>query len=329
MPRSQPKTQKDKKSFNLIMTNIGIGIFKNHPSLAPLSSKVSELGYELFCVERAFNLPEKSVVHPELISCSTLTSHSVIAEWTTTKHIENKLGQLLKYSEVTTDDLRNYIAVPANSAIQHSVWLVVPKEHSEIFRNSLQEAVLSKYADRILLSSLENKSDYTVKLTFHTGCLRDKGLEQLFLQDYVFEKVPKGYLRIVTSDLGVAAIMDPVLTAFAGLLIKSRGLDVNCRSIAEELFGIWSMFDSSTQIQIIKAIDSVFKSMHAKGYAKRILRKGKKSREWGLSTDGKTEYTVLLRRLRSAIERFTQELDTGVVQIEIWDLEEEEEPIVP
>ena len=68
-------------SFNLKITNLFIGLLKNHPFLRPHSVQIKQLSYYLHSIEPSFKSKSK-IINPEAIAYSKSSKHTLLTEWT-------------------------------------------------------------------------------------------------------------------------------------------------------------------------------------------------------------------------------------------------------
>ena len=269
MPQSRPKISLDKTSFNLLVSNFAIGLFKNDPSLRPLSAEIAALGYRIFCVESSFSLPQ-GTMQPELVACSSNTCHTILGEWTTTPYVDNKRAQLLRYLSLTEGDLKNSIAVPTQCAKNSTVWLVIPKECLSSFQELLLEPDFSNSVEKVLLITFFREQEAGYKLEVHTPLSNELQIHSLLASGSQFKRLPRGYMRVVLSDLSVGTIFEPTMTAFTSLVVENTS-EVSCESICKKMFDVWLHFDVPTKALLIRSVDSVFKEFVTRAYGRRVI----------------------------------------------------------
>ena len=239
--------------FNLGMINVFVGLLKNHRFLRPYSTKIIQLGYNLYKIEPSFySLNSDRRVNPEAIAISEFQQHTLLTEWTTAKTInEKKKEQLQRYKCINNTDLTDFAQITLPAAKECSVLVAVQPESIDEFRQFTDQ--LDK--EKILLCSFSYfQEEKKYKIIFHSGNLLDEKLSYILKNNLVFDRIPSGYITFPLDDFQHPYFKDSILQQLLSFIAKEIYI-ISTEDICTYILGdLWDYIDDHKKISVQRAI---------------------------------------------------------------------------
>jgi len=171
------------------MTSLFLGLCKAADSLKPYSSEFANgLGYRVFAIEPSFPLIGSGrVCNPDLIVGSSTLGHTLLLEWTSAASPnEKKKDQLLRYAQVSTDDLVEMAHIPRPSSDSCDTLVAVLEPAAQAFATLLHSLALDHTLVKV-------DCDTGFKLAHHFGTVCSEATQGFFKRGIELEFVPVGY----------------------------------------------------------------------------------------------------------------------------------------
>lgn len=251
----------EKDSFNLLVTNLFIGLLKAHPSLMPAAKELPALGYKLLAVESSFHATGGRV-NPELLAGSEKQSHTFLAEWTAGEDAESKRDQIIRYLAVTETDLIEKAFLPAAVASTNSLVVVIREEAMTSFAEMFNQKPFVNRRNRLCLSTFSYDKAKGYELRYDSGDVADAELSKFLKAGFVVQRIPRGYMRVLVSDLNNKTLLLPVVQSLASMVVKRKIGDFTAAELCEQLYDVWALFDASKRASIAKSVNRLLRSLH-------------------------------------------------------------------
>ncbi len=302
----------NKDSFNLMLTNLAIGLVKGHPYLRPTSKKVKALGYRLFCVERSlFCAAANSSKMPELVFYSPKQDHAVICEWTkvsleTDDSDPRKVQQIQSFLSYSKEDLVDRAGMPIPGGAQNSVWLIVTPENLASFEGSITEAL-----ERAMLCSFQISGDGGC-VSYHQGTFQDEKLADIFKDGISASRIPMGFIPISLDHFSQHKFAELLIQQIVTYIVKHT-TEFSNENIGQAIFGEqWPLLGKEKQKGVRQHAAKTLKQLAQKPYLQEWLtRTESQDLTWRVAIPKGKESPASLIKLQSRAQKYMHEKFSG------------------
>ena len=182
--------------FSQVIPNLFIGLCKGSFVLRPYSTNFGmNPSYKVQRLEPRMVIDTGETVNPDAICSSSSVGNTIVIEWTEAeKPNERKERQLERYSHVTSKNVIELLAIPANEAKTTDICLIVTPDAGSNFN----ELLTSKKWYFPLLSFTKTEMGYTLKRCANDFC--EEQTNQFFSNNMTFERIPLGYLPLPLDE---------------------------------------------------------------------------------------------------------------------------------
>jgi len=299
---------KTKMSFNLLMTNLFIGMVRGHRFLRPWSTQVKSLGYKLFQVEPRFT-SKGGTVNPEAMAMSEKRGHCLLVEWTQMVSPDpRKEQQIVRYQQVTRTDLVDRAGVPSTAAGKNSTWLVLRSDNPDSYRRLIR----SDSAVRLLISCADDACN---QLKYAAGDVQDTELSGILKAGLCCSRIPHGYVRLSMENLSKEEYVEAVTQQVASFVAKRR-MKFSGEDVCRALFDAWRTINPDKKQKLVNAVNLVMKECAKKEYCEDwLLRANDSPPVWEISVPKGRSLTGFYSNLK----RFTCAITAAEFQLELFE----------
>jgi len=239
-----------------------------------------------------------------------------LAEWTGLDAPDSsKKEQIRRYLSVKREDLVDRAAVRTSAASANSTLLVVRPSAVGSFRAVCGQT----QGGRLMLSSFACPPESGYRLEYQDGDLSDAGLARLLKGEVTANRVPRGYVRVLTHDLSVGSMAEVVIQQLVSFAAKKR-FDFTLEDFCSQVFSVWRLFDVAKRRSIAKAVARVLSQLVRKRYAQRWIEKTKEvPPAWRFKINEPRDSGAFFAHMRGIAARFLAEVGGKPIQGELFD----------
>ena len=229
-------------NINLRFLNLVIGLCKRVPGLP---SDLLNLGYAVKWIELDFTNSSGEKVKPDIILTSPRLKNTLVFEWKSGASLDK--GQLLRYSQLTGQDLIQRAFVDKDSVESFDIVYLCLEENKENILRSIQETgynfpILTVSENAIQLSS-NHFGEQVLDSIFNPGL----GIK--------FSRVPTNFvpLDIESKNWEIAERFIPVLIKY----MSQNQTQFSLTSVCKDLIEFWDSLGPATRKQLKGKINTV------------------------------------------------------------------------
>jgi len=286
------------------MTNFFIGLFRGI-KYYPKANEIKDLGYQIFQIEPKINIISLGKeVNPDAISYSNKMSHTIIAEWTAHKSINEQTGnQFTNYMAVSFEDLSN-AGLPRNALSLKSNLFVVVDEYKDKFVDFFYQ----KDTTNIMLCSLSTNETNETELKCCVGNLQDEKLSGIFKQGIKTRKLFMGYIPILKNDINTAFGKRVIITNISSLTRRNKNVEFTSNELCSKIFGLWKKYGPNERSQIVTKAHNVIREISNKSYFDGWFdRSNDTPPKWSISPPNGKNINMFLKLAEKYISEITDE----------------------
>lgn len=301
-------------SFNLLMTNLFIGLVRGHRFLSPISTEVKSLGYRLFRIEHSF-IVSGGRVRPEAIAISEDRQHTLLNEWTALREPEgsNKKDQLQRYLQTTRQNLVNE-GISVEAATSNSTWLVVSPEALEAFKAICNSLMLNK----LMLCSFNLNVSEGYCVSYYCGELEDAKLSEVLKRGITAKRIPTQFMPFLPTDLKGKDYGKEVSRQVVSFIVKKQ-YEFSAEDICSKIFGSWKFISGEQKASAKRATKDVLNKLVQQNSFKRYLKRVKENPAlWQIIPPENRDTAQFARTLKKPIEQFLAECYGDAYQMELF-----------
>lgn len=255
----------DTASFNLILINLLVGIFKGNKMYVDVCVQLHDEYYGIHGIEYNFKVGNTDVV-PEILLTSIMNDSSIMMESTNHGSMNSKKErQIREYLGVTSHDLVSSAAVPRNASRNISLWLIIRPNALDSFKAAHDFSGQPS----LKISSFEDTGD-GYRLSSCSGFLAGSKINAVFDNDLFFARIYRGYIKISVDDMN-AKLIGPSIMQVLVKFYLDRNYRFQVGDIAKRLIHVWDDFGAEKKVGVITGIHKVLKEYANHSMDKRMI----------------------------------------------------------